>query len=159
MKLLLVTEGTNLSTNLFVNEATMQDLNTRNFRHFFVDPPAGMRLTKGENTTEWYTRTKLGGKGLQHWTLPGMTQEGFLRMIKFLQRDTIFCVGNVAVTWLRSLLGANADIRNLGDMGFTYPKTLPAANCGVFHRCARRCSFAKLNKAREFLERNPQLWE
>lgn len=159
MKLLLVTDGTNLSINYFPNEGTLANLESKEFRHYFVNPPEGMRLSKGQKTTEWFTRVKLGGQGFRQWTLPGMPQKEFIRLIQSLRRDTIFCVGELHENWLRSLLGTEADIRNLGDMGFNYPKTLPAANCGVFHRCTRRCSFAKLNKAKEFLESNPHLWE
>ena len=159
MKLLFVLEGTNLSLNLYVNEATLLNMETRNFRQYFVDPPAGLRLTKAERTTEWYTRTKLGGRGLQPWTLPGMGQVEFMRTVKTFQRDTIFCAGNITVDWLRSLLGVDADIRNIGDMGFIFPKSLSDANCGEYHSNARRCSFAKMLRARDFLDCHPELWK
>lgn len=156
-KLLVSIDGTNLSSRFLPNELTVYDLKSGKLRHYFFNPPKGIRLTQEEKRTERYTRQHLGGRGMIPYDVPALEFYHAAQVISSLKGCRLYVMGNVSKTYISEMLPHTpvVDVQSLAAL--RYPATLPSTLCGEAHRNFRNCSMAKLIFVRDFLKNNPNL--
>ena len=158
-KLLVTVEGTNLSSRFIPNELTIIDLRGFTLRHFFINPPPGLRLSPSERTTEWFTRTKLGGRGIRRYdNLPAIRASEAVNILECLRGRTIYTVGSTSQLFLSTFL-PEADVVDVQTLiSLTYPTSLPPAGCGEHHANPRHCTLAKAHYVRKAMAENTAKW-
>ena len=158
-KLLCTIEGTNLSSRFIPNELTILDLGNFSLRHYFIDPPHGIRLSSSERTTDWFTRTKLGGRGIRRYNnLPAIRAGEAAHILESLRGNTIYTVGSTSRLFLSTYLPEEHVVDIQTVIAITYPTTLPPAGCGEHHTNPRHCTLAKAHYVRRVMMENTARW-
>lgn len=158
-KLLVTVEGTNLSSRFIPNELTIMELGGFSLRHYFINPPPGLRLSPSDRTTDWFTRTKLGGRGIKRYNhLPAIRAAEAVHILELLRGRTVYTVGSTSKLFLSTFL-PEADVVDVQTLiSMTYPKCLPSAGCGEHHTNPRHCTMAKAQYVCKVMADNTAKW-